>query len=129
MKTLCICKLLIPVYYLKYTELKCFFGHQVWVAKPVYWLLNPGGYAYAKGQCDPVVCSARVMTKSPVPKVRYFVDHFFVLTKISRYILINLCQNMLVAHFTCFHLALYIISDWLKFPGGKFGSGGPNRKW
>ena len=33
------------VHYLKYTELKSFFGHQVWVPKPVYQLLNPSGYA------------------------------------------------------------------------------------
>ena len=32
------------VCYLKYTELKSFFGHQVWVFKLVYQLLNPFGY-------------------------------------------------------------------------------------
>ena len=36
---------------------------------------------------------------------------------------------MLVAECTFFHLALYFISDWLKFPDGKFGDGEPNRKW
>ena len=32
------------VYYLKYTELKSFFGQQIWATKPVYQLLNPSGY-------------------------------------------------------------------------------------
>ena len=31
------------VYYLKYTELKSFFGYHVWAPKPVYQLLNPSG--------------------------------------------------------------------------------------
>ena len=35
------------IYYLKYTELKTFFGHHVWTPKPVYWRLNPSGYVYA----------------------------------------------------------------------------------
>ena len=34
------------VHYLKYTELESFFGHQVWVPRPVYWLLNPSQYVY-----------------------------------------------------------------------------------
>ena len=36
------------VYYLKYTELKSFFGHRVWALKPVYRLLNTSGYVYGK---------------------------------------------------------------------------------
>ena len=31
------------VYYLKYTELKNFFGHRIWAPKPVYRLLDPSG--------------------------------------------------------------------------------------
>ena len=34
------------VYYLKYTELKKFFGHRVWVFKAVYWIKNSSGYIY-----------------------------------------------------------------------------------
>ena len=33
-------------YYLKYTQLKSFFRHQVSAPKPIYWLLNPSGYVY-----------------------------------------------------------------------------------
>ena len=36
---------------------------------------------------------------------------------------------MLVADCTFFHLTLYFISNWLKFRGGKFVEGEPNRKW
>ena len=37
----------------------------------------------------------------------------------------------MVAACTFFHLALYFISDWLKFSGGNFGKGEPNtnRTW
>ena len=35
------------IYYLKYNELKSFFGQQVCVPKLVYQLLNPSGYVYA----------------------------------------------------------------------------------
>ena len=34
------------VYYLKYSELKSFFGHRVGAPKPVYRLLNPSGYVW-----------------------------------------------------------------------------------
>ena len=35
------------VYNLRYTELKRFFGHRVWVPEPAYRLLNSSGYVYA----------------------------------------------------------------------------------
>ena len=35
----------------------------------------------------------------------------------------------LVADHTFFHLPLCFKSDWLKFSGGKFSDGEPNRKW
>ena len=34
------------VYYLKYNELKSFFGHRVWAPKLIYRFLNPSGYVY-----------------------------------------------------------------------------------
>ena len=64
-----------------------------------------------------------------IPKFWYFIIHFFWLTKVDRYSLIHLCQNMLVADCTFFHLVLYFLSNWLKFRGGKFCEGEPNIKW
>ena len=69
------------------------------------------------------------MTKSLIFEFQRFIVHFFLLTKVSRYSLVYLCQNMLVADCTFFHLALYFISYWLKFPGVKYGNIEPSGEW
>ena len=62
------------VYYLKYSELKSFFGHRVGAPKPVYRLLNPSGYVYGIGQqskqfdCCPLFFAVLCYTCSAVSR-------------------------------------------------------------
>ena len=79
-----------------------------------------------KGQCDLAVCSTGRYMKYLSFGISLSISRS---TKVVKYSLIHLCQNILVADCTFFHLTLSFISNWLKFRGGKFVKGEPNRKW
>ena len=97
------------VYYLKYTELKSFFGHRVLALKPVHWLQNPSGCICLNSRGGAIFHKELVGESDPVIAVGLSLS-CLMFKNCQTYVKILLCKHRKILKYDHFSL-FYILHD------------------